>query len=86
MAAMAAVVNNGKFLTDAATPTAEQAGVARAPMGVSDAAMTGTGSWRVIIGRVPDSYVAYYYNENDDARLRVALKLQAERWVASHEG
>jgi hypothetical protein len=24
--------------------------------------------------------------ENDDARLKAALKLQAERWVASHEG
>jgi hypothetical protein len=40
-----------------------------------------TGAWRVIIARVPDRYVAYYYHENDDARLRVALKAQAERWV-----
>ena len=64
--------------------TAEQAVVARAPIGVSDEAMTG--AWRVIIARVPGRYVAYYYHKNDDARLRVALKLQAERWVASHEG
>ena len=76
--------NDGAFLTVAATPTAEQAAVARAPIGVSDEAMTG--AWRVIIARVPDRYVAYYYHKNDDARLRVALKLQAERWVASHEG
>jgi hypothetical protein len=73
-----------KFLTVAAAPTAEQAAVARAPVGVSDEAMTG--SWRVIIARVPDRYMTYYYHENDDARLRVALKHQAERWVASHEG
>ena len=78
------MANDGAFLTVAATPTAEQAAVARAPIGVSDEAMTG--AWRVIIARVPGRYVAYYYHENDDARLRVALKLQAERWVASHEG
>jgi hypothetical protein len=74
----------GEFLTTAAAPSAEQAAVARSPIGVSDEAMTG--AWRVIIGRVPDRYVAYYYHENDDVRLRAALKLQAERWVASHEG
>ena len=62
-------------------PTAEQSAVARAPIGVSDAAMTG--AWRVIIARVPERYVTFYYHENDDARLRAALKLQAERWVAS---
>ena len=56
--------------------------VARAPIGVSDEAMTG--AWRVIIARVPDRYVTYYYHENDDARLRLALRAQAERWVASH--
>jgi hypothetical protein len=67
-----------------ATPTAEQSIVARAPMGVSDAAMIGT--WRVIIARVPDCYMTYYYHENDDARHRVALMLRAERWVASHDG
>ena len=78
------MANDGAFLTVAATPTAEQSAVARAPIGVSDEAMTG--AWRVIIARVPDRYVTYYYHENDDARLRVALKLQAERWVASHEG
>jgi len=78
------MVSDGKFLTVAAKPTAEQAAVIRAPLGVSDEAMTG--AWRVIIGRVPDCYVAYYYHENDDVRLKVALKLQAERWVASHEG
>jgi len=81
---MNTLVNDGKFLTVAATPTAEQAAVARAPIGVSDEAMTG--AWRVIIARVPDRYMAYYYHENDDARLRVALKLQADRYVASHEG
>ena len=75
---------DAEFLTIAATPTAEQSAVARAPIGVSDEAMTG--AWRVIIARVPDLCVTYYYHENDDARLRVALKLQAERWVASHEG
>jgi hypothetical protein len=58
-------------------------------MGVSDAAMTG--AWRVIIARVPDRYMAYYYHANDDARHKEALRLQAERWVASqlarsHEG
>ena len=74
----------GEFLTVAASPSAERAAVARAPLGVSDEAMTG--AWRVIIARVPDRYVAYYYHENDDARLRAALQLQAERWVASHEG
>jgi hypothetical protein len=81
---MNTLVNDDKFPTVAATPTAEEAAVARAPMGVSDAAMTG--AWRVIIGRVPGRYVTYYYNENDDARLRVALKLRVERWMASHEG
>jgi len=80
---MNALVNDGKFLTVTATPTAEQSAVARALIGVSDQAMTG--AWRVIIGRVPDRYVAYYYHENDDARHKVALRLQAERWVASHE-
>ena len=55
------------------------------PIGVSDEAMMVRG-WRVIIARGPDRYVAYYYNENDDARIRVELKLQAERWMASHEG
>ena len=80
---MNTLVNDGKFLTVAATPTAEQAAVARAPIGVSDEAMTG--AWRVIIARVPDRYVTYYYHENDDARLRGALKLQAERWVTAHD-
>ena len=73
-----------KVRMTAPKPTAEQSAVARAPIGVSDEAMTG--AWRVIIARVPDRYVAYYYHENDDARLRVALKLQAERWIAYHEG
>ena len=73
----------GEFLTTAAAPSAEQAAVARSPIGVSDEAMTG--AWRVIIARVPGRYVAYYYHESDDARLRAALQLQAERWVASHE-
>ena len=77
------MANDGAFLTVAATPTAEQAAVAQAPMGVSDEAMTG--AWRVIIGRVPDRYVAYYYHENDDVRWKVALRAQAERWIASHE-
>ena len=77
------MANDGAFLTVAATPTAEQAAVARAPIGVSDEAMTG--AWRVIIGRVPDRYVAYYYHENDDVRWKVALRAQAERWVTSHE-
>ena len=81
---MSTLVNDGRFMTVAAAPPAEQAAVARAPIGVSDAAMTG--AWRVIIARVPDRYVTYYYHENDDPRLRVALKLQAERWVSSHEG
>jgi hypothetical protein len=63
--------------------TAEESAVVRAPRGVSDNAMTG--AWRVIIARVPDRYVAYYYHENDDARLKTALRAQAERWVASHE-
>jgi hypothetical protein len=49
-------------------------------MGVSDEAMTG--AWRVIIARVPDRYVAYYYHQNDDARLKAALTAQAERWFA----
>ena len=80
---MNTLVYDGKFLTVAATPTAEQAAVARAPIGVSDEAMTG--AWRVIIGRVPDRYVAYYYHENDDVRWKVALRAQAERWVTSHE-
>ena len=81
--AISRLVNDGKFRTVAATPTAEQAAVARAPIGVSDEAMTG--AWRVIIGRVPDRYVAYYYHENDDVRWKVALRAQAERWVTSHE-
>ena len=73
----------GEFLTTAAAPSAERAAVARAPIGVSDEAMTG--AWRVIIARVPDRYVCYYYHENDDARLKVALRAQAERWTAFHE-
>jgi len=76
-------MKNSEFLTVAATPTAEQSAVARAPIGVSDEAMTG--AWRVIIARVPDRYATYYYHENDDARLKVALRVQAERWIASHE-
>ena len=72
------MANDSTFLT------AEQAAVARAPIGVSDEAMMG--AWRVIIARVHDRYVTYYYHENDDARLKAALRLQAERWVASHEG
>ncbi len=78
------MANDGAFLTIAAMPTAERSAVARAPIGVSDEAMTG--EWRVIIARVPNRYVTYYYHENDDARLKAALKLQAERWIASHEG
>ena len=73
-----------EFLTVAAPPSAEQAAVARAPLGVSDEAMTG--AWRVIIARAPERYVAYYYHENDDAHLKMALRDQAERWIASHEG
>lgn len=73
----------GEFLTVAAPPSAEQAAVARAPLGISDEAMMG--AWRVIIGRVPGRYVAYYYHDADDARLKVALRAQAERWIASHE-
>ncbi len=60
-----------------------KAAIARAPIGVSDEAMTG--AWRVIIARVPDRYMTYYYNENDDAHHKLALKAKAERWVASHE-
>lgn len=63
-------------------PSAEQAAVARAPMGVSDEAMTG--AWRVIIGRAPGRYVAYYYHESDDARLKAALRAQAGRWIGVH--
>ncbi len=72
------------MITKIAKPSAEQAALARSPIGVSDQAMTG--AWRVIIARVPDRYVAYYYHENDDARFRVALRAQGERWIASHEG
>ena len=72
------------MVKDGAVLTAEQSAVARAPMGVSDAAMTG--AWRVIIARVPDRYATYYYHENDDPRWRDALKRRAERWMASHEG
>ena len=61
--------------------TAEESAVALAPIGVSDNAMTG--AWRVIIARVPDRYVAYYCHEGDDARLKAALRLSAERWLAS---
>lgn len=78
------MANDGSFLTIAAKPTAERSAVSRAPIGVSDEAMTG--AWRVIIARVPSRYVTYYYHENDDARLKAALKLQAERWNAAHEG
>ena len=60
-----------------------KAAIARAPIGVSDEAMTG--AWRVIIARMPDRYMTYYYNENDDARHKLALKAKAERWVASNE-
>ncbi len=70
-----------EFLTVAAKPSAEQAAVARAPLGVSDEAMTG--AWRVIIARAPDRYVTYYYHQNDDPRLKKALTLQAERWFAA---
>lgn len=76
------MANDSTFLTVIAAPSAEKSAVARAPIGVSDEAMTG--AWRVIIARVPDRHVTYYYHENDDARLKVALRAQAERWVASH--
>ena len=59
--------------------TAEQSAVARAPIGVSDVAMTG--AWRVIIARVTGRYVAYYYHAGDDVRLKEALTRQAERWI-----
>ena len=59
---------SGEFLTVAATTSAEQSAVGRAPLGISDEAMTG--AWRVIITRVPDRYVAYYYHENDDVCWR----------------
>jgi hypothetical protein len=78
------MANDDAFPTVTAAPTAEQLAVAQAPIGISDEAMTG--GWRVIVARVPDRYVAYYYHKNDDPRLRVALKLQAEQWMASHEG
>jgi hypothetical protein len=72
-----------EFLTVAAKPSAEKSAVARSPLGVSDQAMTGP--WRVIIARVPDRYVAYYYHEGDDQRLKKALSLQAERWLLAQE-
>ena len=67
--------------SDDVRPTAEQSAIARAGIGVSDEAMTG--AWRVIIARTPDRYVAYYYHENDDIRIKAALKRQAERWIAN---
>ena len=70
-------------LSPRAQKAAERSAVARAPIGVSDEAMTG--AWRIIIARAPNRYVTYYYHENDDARLKAALKLQAERWIASQE-
>lgn len=77
------MTNGDAFLTVAARPSAEQSAAARAPIGVSDQAMTG--DWRVIIARVPERYVAYYYHVNDDARITRALKLQADRWFAAQE-
>ena len=72
---------NNQFLTCAAQPSAEQAAVDRAPYGLSDNPMPGP--WRVIIARTPDRYVTYYYHQNDDRRLKLALHRQAERWLAA---
>lgn len=49
---------SGEFLTVAATHSAEQSAVDRAPLGVSDEAMTG--AWRVIIARVPMADEKYW--------------------------
>ena len=58
--------------------SAEAAAVERAEMGVSEQSMTG--AWRVIIARTPQRYVAYYFHQNDDPRLKRALLTQAQRW------
>lgn len=58
--------------------SAEAAAVERAEMGVSEHPMSG--AWRVIIARTPQRYVAYYFHENDDPRLKRSLLAQAHRW------
>ena len=64
--------------------SAERGAAMRAQLGVSDQAMTG--AWRVIIARAPDRYRAWYYHENDDPRLKTALQVIAERWLAAQKG
>jgi hypothetical protein len=61
--------------------TAEQAAIARCNAGVYDVPMTG--AWRVIIARTTSGHArTWYYHANDDARLPVALRKQAEDWLA----
>ena len=60
---------------------AERAAIARVGAGVHDEPMTG--AWRVIIARWTTGHArTWYYHQNDDARLPVALRKQAEEWLA----
>ena len=61
---------------------AEHAAIARVATGVHDVEMTG--AWRVIIARRADGHArTWYYHRNDDARLPVALRKQADEWLAT---
>lgn len=61
---------------------AEHAAIARCTAGVHDVEMTA--AWRVIIARTASGHArTWYYHMRDDARLPIALRKQAEDWLAS---
>lgn len=59
--------------------SADEAVKVRAPLGVSEHAMTG--AWRVIVARRPDQARSFYYDCNDDPRLLNALRWVAQEWI-----
>jgi len=61
------------------TLSADAAVRSRAPLGVSEHAMTG--AWRVIVARTHSAARTYYFHENDDSRIAAALRTAAERFV-----
>lgn len=62
------------------TESAEQAVVARSPIGVSEHDMPG--GWRVIVARVGElARRTWYFHSNDDARHQEALRRQAREWT-----
>lgn len=63
--------------------SAEKAIVARSPDGVTTHDM-GTG-WHVIVAKCGERRATWHYHTNDDARIALALKREAERRFAMWE-